>query len=1290
MNRCAKVLAALLALSGSLFSGAQESGHIQLENITARDGLSCQAVNTLETDVQDRIWVGSPLGIDVVSNGKITRVNTISVQGSIVYLGNVRSIACGKRTVIAADNHLVDYDFDRNESFFINHPDGSGVVTGKVIVDGENVFFFDQVLNRLCSYSFETRQMAILGAPERADIILNVIDIKKMGDNHFVLLDPERGVLDVKIDQNSMSGSLVYDGEVSAMELDNGGILWIANHEGKVMGLVPEGDFKQNKSFEIEGIRDITFMNAMPDGRQLMVCTNSQGSFLLDVISGRSVQLEGSVLNNVTCVLAARDRQEIIFGTAYDGIVLWKRSFIYSMSGPASNSMQRLLVPISAVQDGYGMMWFGTDGSGIIRYDEKDGESKTYPETDFMRINSLCEYGEGQLLFNSDQGTWFFDKVSGIKTRSFMEDGERQSFYSLNNASSILCCNGIKGHRIVNLKDGSAEYLDLSLAGLERNSFIDAVLVEPSYAVISSGGSLVRLDYGTNELRLLFKSQDVGKHSFKSLAADSKKRIWFIEPDRILRYDPATDKTETLHSSDQYGEYCSICVDQNDKIWISTYKGILISYDSYNDVKMFFTNEDGVVSREFLHYFTLSSKKTGNMYFPSTSGLMVVGSDNQISTKRTDHTVRCYSLMVDGEFIDLSVHDGEKPVSLSGSSGTVQARFIIDSSNAFRTHLMRFLLEKDGELAYSVEGSDMTFNLPRLSHGEYLLKTSYLSTNGWTQPQTSLVVDVRKPPYQSAWVIIALMLLLTATVANLVLVRVRRQRRKNEAEMLRQKNSLLEDRVRFQTSIAHEIKTPLSLVTNYLTDEREGLIPDSIHRDSAENMFRQVEKMSDMVNLILQNDRSKLEGKDLMLEEVSLNEWVGDTALLFKSEAVRKGLIIDFQPAPSDIVIDTDVKVLETAFNNLMSNALKYSRRGIVTVGIKPVDDKVDIFVKDQGRGFKCDSETLFKRDFRENKDVKGNGIGLSHSRELLRMLGGDITAESDGKSGSVFTLHLPVQPENIQYKSAVEIVPRQINDDVEFDTTGLSLLFVDDSKDIQKLIKYKFEFLFKVIYIANNGREALDIANERKPDVVISDIAMPRMDGFDLCKSLRDNPVFEFTPIILLTSQSDAMNQNTGLSAGADAFMAKPFDANTLFKLIKILLKKRHELKHKYARVIEKPVTGQSLTNADERFMLKVRDFITENMSDPDLSVEKIADYVCISRSTLAQKMVRVLGMPAVKYIRKVRIDHAKELLASTDRSIGDIASAVGFTEIQYFSSVFRQETGMSPSAFRNQERNN
>lgn len=1289
MSLCGKVkMVFFLTLVGLQFANAQVAGRIQLENITTRDGLSCQTVNTLVTDIYDRIWVGSPLGVDVVSNGKITRVNTISEHGSIVYLGNVRSIACGTRNVIATDNLLVDYDFDRNESFFINHPDGSGIITGKVIADGDNVYFFDQVLNRLCSYSFETRQMAILGAPERTDLLLNVTDIKKLGENRFVLLDSSRGVFDVKIDQNSTSVSLVYDGEVSAMELDNGGTLWISTSEGRITGLVPEGDFKQNKTFELEGINDVTYMSAMPDGRQLMVCTNNQGSFLLDVISGRIVQIENSVFNNVTCVLAAKDKQEIIFGTAYASVILWKRSFIYSVSSH-SLSMQRIVVPISAVQDGDGILWFGTDGSGIVRFDDENGVSKTFPETDFMRINSLCEYGDGQILFNSDQGTWLFDKVSGTKTHSFMEDGERQSFYSLNDVNSILCCNGLKGHRIVNVKDGSVEYLDLSQVGLERNSFIDAVLVESSSAVLSSGGSLVELDYKTHELRSLFSSEDARRHSFKNLAADSKKRIWFIEPDKILRYDPATNKTEYFQNSNQYGEYCSICVDQNDKIWISTYKGVLISYDSYNNKAQFFTNEDGVVSREFLPYFTLSSK-SGNMFFPSASGLMVVNSFNQTSTKRTDHSVKCHSLVVDGEYMDLTDHDSGTPVSLSGSFGTVQARFEINSSNAFRTHLMRFLLEKDGEVAYLVEGTDMSFNLPRLSYGEYILKTSYLSTDGWTEPQTSLVVGVRKPPYQSAWGIIALVLVFVAAVANLLLIRLRRQRRKNESEMLRQKNSLLEDRVRFQTSIAHEIKTPLSLVTNYLADEKEGLIPDNKHQDSAGNILQQVEKMADMVNLILQNDRSKLKGKDLMLEEVNINEWVGNAAALFKSEVLRKGLRLEFQPDSSDPIIDTDIKVLETGFNNLMSNALKYSRRGVVTVGVNSGDNKVEITVRDQGRGFKCDAETLFKRDFREKYDQEGYGIGLSHSRELFRMLGGDITAESDGKSGSVFTLHLPVQPENIPYKSVVEAVPRQIDDDVAFDTTGLCMLLVDDSKDIQKLIKYKFEFQFKTIFMANNGKEALEIANERKPDVVVTDIVMPRMDGFDLCKALRDNPVFEFTPIILLTSQSDSMNQNAGLSVGADAFMAKPFDANTLYKLIKILLKNRHELKHKYSRVIEKPSTGQSLTNADERFMLKVRDFIVENMSDPELSVEKIAEYVCISRSTLAQKMVRVLGMPAVKYIRKVRIDHAKELLTKTDQPIGEIALSVGFTEIQYFSSVFRQETGMSPSAFRNQEKNN
>ena len=364
--------------------------------------------------------------------------------------------------------------------------------------------------------------------------------------------------------------------------------------------------------------------------------------------------------------------------------------------------------------------------------------------------------------------------------------------------------------------------------------------------------------------------------------------------------------------------------------------------------------------------------------------------------------------------------------------------------------------------------------------------------------------------------------------------------------------------------------------------------------------------------------------------------------------------------------------------------------------------DKGRIWISfhDEGRGFTCKPEELFKRYYRENENTPGYGLGLSYAKLMIELLDGTIRAEKNNGPGSTFTIEIPenltekvhtlqtakpqipVMADNTDFDSIDE---SSQSDEVNFDTKSMTLLIVDDQDDILTFIKDEYSPLFKTIYTAHDGKEALELIRQRMPNVVVSDIMMPRMNGFELCKTIKTDLELSSIPVILLTSRSDPKNQDMGYKMGADSFLPKPFDSKLLYKIIRSQLKNRFEIKRQYATSFFTAISeDQTFSAADEQFVLKLNRFIRENLANTMLGVDMIVEHMNVSRTTLFNKMNNLVGASTNKYIRRIRIDVAKEMLSKTNKSVGTIAEETGFSESQYFSTVFKQETGMTPSQFK------
>ena len=440
----------------------------------------------------------------------------------------------------------------------------------------------------------------------------------------------------------------------------------------------------------------------------------------------------------------------------------------------------------------------------------------------------------------------------------------------------------------------------------------------------------------------------------------------------------------------------------------------------------------------------------------------------------------------------------------------------------------------------------------------------------------------------------------------------------------------------------------------------------------------------------------------LNVENVELNPWVEQLIDDFRPEATMKGISIVYCPDKEVNTLCFDKEKCTTILTNLLINALKYSpENGQISVSVSLSEDGngVRISVADEGPGLKdIDINNLFTRFYQGNNSRPGTGIGLSYSKILAEQHGGSIGAYDHGSvSGATFWFELPrnVQPGKVTLQpqpylnellaptQEVESIPEETSTKEE--TMNDTLLIVDDNKDLTDYLSEALKTKFKKIWVAYDGEEALRICRESYPDIVVSDIQMPRMNGYELCKHIKEDLEISHIPIILLTARNDEESQIFGYKNGADAYLTKPFEVSILYTIIQSQLKNRERMRTRYAEAGPLPQPQEStFSPADEKFLKRLNKSISENLDNPQMGVPFLCTELGISRASLYNKLKAVTGMGANDYITKLRVERAAWLLTHSALSINEIADQTGFSTSRYFSTVFKQYMGCSPTQYK------
>ena len=453
--------------------------------------------------------------------------------------------------------------------------------------------------------------------------------------------------------------------------------------------------------------------------------------------------------------------------------------------------------------------------------------------------------------------------------------------------------------------------------------------------------------------------------------------------------------------------------------------------------------------------------------------------------------------------------------------------------------------------------------------------------------------------------------------------------------------------------------------------------------------------MKSIINIVLNARKMEVGREVLHISSHPLHEWIKDVTEAFQTAFKAKGIEIsyDFDESIHNIAYD-DTKC-RVVLSNLIMNAVKYSSND-TRISIKTVrtNESIQVIVQDQGIGLdNIDIEKLFTRFYQGNHDKGGSGIGLSYAKMLIDLHGGRIGAFNNTDRGATFFYELPsnLQEQEVscpQHSYLNELLNSPIEEtitSVPYSLHGYILLVVEDKQDLREFLKDTLKDKFKKVYQASNGVEALEMIKHQQPDIIVSDVMMPEMNGYQLCKEIKENLNISHIPIILLTARADSESQMLGYKLGADAYLSKPFDLDMLLSVIQNQIQNREYIKSKYSgNQLTLSPQEATFSNADEQFIIKLNELINEHLSEPILDVKFLTVQMGMSRTSLYNKIKELTNMGVNDYIKCKRIDKATALLTQTDMNITEISEQVGFTYQRYFSTLFKEIKGVTPSKYR------
>ena len=1096
----------------------------------------------------------------------------------------------------------------------------------------------------------------------------------------------------------------VKEREINTIFVDSQNRLWVSFYGKGIACYSKEGKRLFSLSTKNSGLNNDIIFDFLEKDNQLWIATDGGGINILDFQTMKFSHLkhisddEQSLPNNSIYRLYKDQMDNIWIGSIHGGLFAIKKVFIKTYKDVPLNNLNGISerTVVSIFEDKDTLLWIGTDGGGINSFDQKTNTFHHYPTTYGEKVTSITDFSENEFLLSCfNKGVFTFNKRTAqmqpfpiindsISKREF-SSGDLVNLYATKDNIYIL---GAKVY-IYNKHTRQTSILYAPQIDIQRQIAMQAIYSDDTHLYLMGTNNLFKLNFKTNELSSLVNMKE--GDDFTSACRDDKGNFWIGSNFGLLFYNKQTGKTEKIHTN-LFNSVSSLAYDKKGKVWIGA-QNMFFAYIINEKRFVILDESDGVPSNELI-FTPIPALRTPNLYMGGTMGLVRINTDI-IFESNSSPILKLLEVKLNGKSTLKQVNNN--CISIPWNHSSFNIKVIADEKNSFRKHLFRYVITGKDKMV--IESYLQTLELGTLASGEYTISVSCDSSNGeWSQPTEILTIIVSPPWWKSTWFII-LCIFFAFLVAGVVFFSlIRKKENRLKREMREHEKKIYEEKIRFLINISHELRTPLTLIYASLKRILNKEVKQDELPEYLQGAFKQANQMKDIINIVLDTRKMEVGQEVLHISSHPLHKWIQEVAETFQTASKAKEIEItyDFDDSIQSIAYDdTKCKVV---LSNLIMNALKYSpnQTRIVIKTIR-TNESIQVHVQDQGIGLdNVDIKKLFTRFYQGKHNEGGSGIGLSYAKMLIDLHGGRMGAFNNKDRGATFFYEIPanLQEQEVscpQHSYLNELLSSPEEEEkIEsgaFSLQGYSLLIVEDKQDLREFLKNALKDKFKKIYQAENGLVALEVIKQQQPDIIVSDVMMPQMNGYQLCKEIKENLNISHIPVILLTARADSESQMLGYKLGADAYLPKPFEMEMLLSVIQNQMRNREYIKSRYRgnQFILSPQEA-TFSNADEQFMIKLNEMIDQNLSQPDLDVKFLTAQMAMSRTSLYNKVKELTGMGANDYINRRRIDKAIILLTQSDMSITEISEQVGFTYQRYFSTLFKEMKGMTPSQFRAQ----
>ena len=839
--------------------------------------------------------------------------------------------------------------------------------------------------------------------------------------------------------------------------------------------------------------------------------------------------------------------------------------------------------------------------------------------------------------------------------------------------------------------------------------------------------------------------QQIYAGQLRSLVIDTRERIWLLGHDgnEGLTIVDLQGRRQPTPDDLCHAQLKSITIDEHGRIWITTSSELLmLQYDANGQLQRHTFNINGFDQQPYYNHHAIMADSRGTLWLGTSRGYKKV--DTHSLTKQTDNNHQLSPLTIGA--ISINGNQLSPGIETYGhvilQSDIVYTRELFLHSNennlviectptyaeAESNSTYYYQLKGQSDTWFPMKGRSIT--LSNLPAGDYQL----LTKTSRSQASQLLAIHIDHPVWLSWWACLCYALV-AATLAWLLIryylgKRAYTRRLREIEQQQDQQNQLNEMKLRFFTNISHDLRTPLSLIVGPVEELRNTSLEEmksaedirrfnsSVFQPALETIQRNAQHLLTLLNQILDFRRLEFGREKLTMDYGNIVTLVGDVCDSFRLKAKKEEISLVFRSDADRIETMVDRDKITKVMMNLLSNAFKFTNaKGSITVRTF-VTDKcqqgsedsetspavttdsaatkfISVSITDSGNGIPdSDKPHIFDRFYQSADHTAtsiGSGIGLHIVREYVRMHGGDITvSDNPAGKGTTFMFYIPLrerhdQPvqELPQSSAAEETAPDSEPVEQQHTTT---LLIVDDNVDMQDYIRRSFATDYTVITAAN-GREALEKLQSNDADLVVSDVMMPEMDGLELCRRIKTDIETSHIPVILLTAKAMTNDELSGLKAGADDYITKPFSMDILRQRIHNLMERSRQQHERFAKEIDIEPSEITVTSLDEKFIARAIEIVEAHISEPDFKIEQLSEEMGVHRAQLYKKLHHLTGKTPQQFVRIIRLKRGKQLLEQSGLYVSEVAYQVGFNSPRIFSKYFKEEFGVTPKGYTKQE---